>query len=178
VTADLLFWLLARATGVAAFVALLVAVTSGITLRTSVLDRIGPIRAWRELHSFATILWLPLGALHVLALVLDQTARVDPIDLVVPFRMEYGTLAIGLGTIALDLVLAVAITAPLRRRVPMGLWTAVHRLAYPAMALSFLHALLAGSDFSVPEVSAVLWSLAAAAAVLAGARVVWGRLPA
>jgi hypothetical protein len=42
----------------------------------------------------------------------------------------------------------------------------------------FLHAVLGGTDFSDPAVSAITWATAAALAVLGFARVVWGRLPA
>ena len=50
--ADLLLWLLARATGIASFLALLIAVISGIALRTSVFDRLLTNRELRSLHQF------------------------------------------------------------------------------------------------------------------------------
>jgi len=40
---------------------------------------------------------------------------------------------------------------------PSAPWRWIHRLAYVAGALVFLHALLGGSDFSAPQVSAVTW---------------------
>lgn len=175
---DLFFWLLARATGLAAFIALAIAVLSGVALRTSVLDRLGTNRAWRELHTFATVLWLPLGGAHLATLLLDRTARIELVDLFLPFGVSYGPIAVGLGTIALDLVLLVTITGWLKRRMSQPLWSAIHRLAYPAFALTFAHAVLSGTDFSAPSVSAVMWSFAFAVLVLAGARIVWGRLPA
>ena len=42
----------------------------------------------------------------------------------------------------------------------------------------FLHAVLGGTDFSDPVVSALTWSTAAGLAVLTAARMLWGRLPA
>lgn len=176
--ADMFFWLVGRATGLAAFVALTIAVLSGIALRTSVLDRIGSNRAWLELHTFGTVLWLPLSALHVIALLVDKTARIAVEDLFIPFGVAYGRVEIGLGTIALDLVLLVTITGFMKRRMPQRLWSWIHRLSYPAFGLAFAHSILAGSDFSAPSVSAVMWSVAFAVLVLAGARIVWGRLPA
>ena len=59
--ADVLFWLLARATGIASFLALFIAILSGIALRTSVLDWLGTNRALKALHTFSTVLWIPLG---------------------------------------------------------------------------------------------------------------------
>ena len=95
--ADLLFWMLARVTGLAAFLAIAVALLSGIALRTSVLDRLGTNRAWLELHAFSTALWIPLGGMHLITLLVDRTADVAPVDLIVPFGIAYGPLPIGLG---------------------------------------------------------------------------------
>jgi DMSO/TMAO reductase YedYZ heme-binding membrane subunit len=58
------------------------------------------------------------------------------------------------------------------------LWKWLHRLAYVAFALVFVHAILSGTDFSDPIVSAITWSAAAMLLVLGLARVFWGRLPA
>ncbi|MDQ6899357.1 MAG: hypothetical protein M3072_07610, partial [Candidatus Dormibacteraeota bacterium] len=104
-----------------------------------------------------------------------------PLDLLVPFQAPYdprGTLAIGLGTVTLQLFLLVAFTGWLKGHVSGQLWRWLHRLSYLAFGLLFLHALLAGTDFSDPLVSALTWSVAGTLAVLTLARIVWGRLPA
>ena len=59
-----------------------------------------------------------------------------------------------------------------------NLWLWVHRMAYVAFALIFLHAVLSGTDFSDPAVSAITWGSAAALLTLAVARLLGGRLPA
>jgi len=178
VTADQFFWVLARVAGLGSYAALAVALVTGIALRTAVLDWLGSNRALRSLHEYTTVLWVPLAVLHLAALVLDRTSRIALIDLVVPFHSSYGTLAIGLGTLAVDLLLVVVATAWLKRRMPGSLWKWLHRLAYVAFALIFVHAVLSGTDFSDPIVSAITWSTAAMLAVLGLARAFWGRLPA
>lgn len=175
---DVFFWIVARVAGLASFTALAISLLSGISLRTGVLDWVGSNRMLRSLHEYTTILWLPLGGLHLLALLLDQTARIRVVDLLIPFLVPYGTVAIGLGTITLEIFLLVAITGYWKRRIETRAWQWVHRLSYPAFALLFLHAVLAGSDFSDPTVSALTWSTAGLLALLAAARVIWGRLPA
>jgi sulfoxide reductase heme-binding subunit YedZ len=177
-TGDQLLWAIARVAALSAYVALAVAVLSGIALRTAVLDWLGSNRALRSLHEFTTVLWIPLAVLHVVALVLDSTARVGVLDVFIPFRSPYGTLAIGLGSISVDLLLLVTITSFLKRRMRPGAWRWMHRLAYVGFALVFVHGLLGGTDFSDPAVSAITWAAAAALAMLAMARVFWGRLPA
>jgi methionine sulfoxide reductase heme-binding subunit len=178
VTADQFLWVLARVAGLGSYAALAVALVTGIALRTAVLDWLGNNRVLRSLHEYTTVLWIPLAVIHLGALVLDSTARIGVLDLVVPFRAMYGTLAIGLGALAVDLLVVVTVTALLKRHIRLGLWKWLHRLAYAAFALIFVHAVLSGSDFSDPVVSAMTWGVAAALLALGFARAVWGRLPA
>lgn len=176
--ADLFLWLLARVAGLSSFAALSISLLSGLALRTGVLDWLGSNRALRSLHEYTTLLWVPLAGLHVLALLLDRTARVRVVDVVVPFLMPYGRLAIGLGTVALLVFALVTVTGFLRRRMENRTWQWVHRLSYAAFGLLFLHAVLAGSDFADPVVAALTWATAGLLLVLTAARVLWGRLPA
>jgi predicted ferric reductase len=177
-TTDQFFWVLARVAGLSSYAALAVALVTGIALRTAVLDWLGRNRALRALHEYTTVLWIPLAGLHLLSLLLDTTARIGLLDLVVPFHSSYGTLPIGLGAISLDVLLLVTVTAFLKRRMNKDLWLWLHRLAYVAFALIFLHAVLSGTDFSDPIVSAVTWAAAAMLLLLALTRAIWGRLPA
>jgi len=169
---------LARVAGLASYATLAVALLTGIALRTAVLDWMGSNRALRSLHEYTTVLWIPLAVVHLGALVLDQTARIGVLDLVVPFKAPYGTLAIGLGTLSVDLLVLVTMTSFLKRRIQAETWRWLHRTAYVAFALVFLHAVLGGTDFSDPAVSAITWAAAAALAALGLVRVIWGRLPA
>jgi len=175
---DLLLWLLARVSGLSALAALSIALLTGLSLRTGVLDWLGSNRALGSLHEYTTVLWVPLGAVHVLALLLDRTARIGVRDLLVPFLVPYGTLAIGLGTITLELLALVALTGLLRRRMEVRSWQWIHRLSYVAFGLLFLHALLGGSDLGDPAVAALTWSTAGLLGLLTLARIIWGRLPA
>ena len=177
-TADQFFWVLTRVTGLSSYATLAIALVTGIALRTAVLDWLAGNRALRSLHEFTTVLWIPLAGLHVLSLLLDTTARLGVLDVVVPFHSSYGTLAIGLGALSLDLLFAVTIAAFVRRRIRKEVWLWIHRLSYVAFALIFLHAVLSGTDFSDPVVSAITWGAAAALLTLSLARALGGRLPA
>jgi predicted ferric reductase len=175
---DLEFWFIARITGLTAFAVLSLSVLSGEALRTSVLDFLAKNRAVRKLHDFTTPLWLPLVFAHVIALLLDKTARIQPINVVVPFVTDYGELPIGLGTVAFDIVMVVTITSWLRSKMNNTLWTWIHRTSYIGFVALFFHAALSGTDFDAPLVSAIAWSTAAGLAILGISRIVWGRLPA
>ena len=177
-TADQFLWVLARVAGLGSYAALAIALLSGIAMRTAVLDWLGSNRAMRSLHEFTTVLWIPHAGLHVLALLLDSTARVGLIDVVLPFHASYGTLAIGLGALSLDLMVALTVAAYLKRRMRKDVWLWVHRATYVAFALIFLHSVLSGTDFSDPAVSAITWGAAAGLFSLGLARVLAGHLPA
>jgi methionine sulfoxide reductase heme-binding subunit len=180
VNLDTYLWILGRVTGLTAAAALAISLLTGLALRSAVLDWLATNRALRSTHEFTAILWIPLGLSHMLLLVLDSSVQtpIRLVDLVVPFRVAYGTLAIGLGTLAFDILVLVAVTGWLRRQIHPFAWRWIHRLSYGACGLVFLHALLGGSDFSAPQVSAIAWSVAAILAVLTVARLLWGRLPA
>lgn len=174
---DLLFWVVARVAGLAAFMTLGIALMTGMALRTGVLDVLGPNRVVRALHEFMQWLWVPLGLIHLGGLLLDTTARISPLDLLVPFQTSYGSVAIGLGTLTLEIFALVVFTGWLKKALPQGLWIWIHRLGYVGFALVFLHALLGGTDFTDHTVSAVTWSAAMVVGLLALARVLWGHLP-
>jgi predicted ferric reductase len=177
VTGGELLWDSARVAGLTAFLTLALSVLTGVAMRTAVLAWLGTNRALRSAHSFATLLWLPLGALHLAALLLDRTAGVGVADVLVPFRVPYGTFAIGLGTLSVWALGVAALVGWGRRRLRPRVWTWLHRLGYAGFGLVFLHALLGGTDFGTPVVSAVTWGVAALLAVLTIARVLFGRLP-
>lgn len=175
---DQFLWVLARVAGLGSYAALAIALVTGIALRTAVLDWLGTNRVLRSLHEYTTVLWIPLAFIHLGSLLLDSTARIGVLDLVVPFHAAYGTLAIGFGALAVDVLLLVTVTALLKRHMNPGLWKWLHRLAYAAFALIFVHAVLSGTDFSDPVVSAISWAAGVMLLVLGLARVAWGRLPA
>jgi predicted ferric reductase len=177
-TTDQFFWVMARAAGLSSYAALAIALVTGIALRTAVFDWLGSNRMIRSVHEYTIVLWIPLAIVHVASLLLDSTARIGWLDVFVPFHSSYGTLAIGLGALSLDVLLLVSVTAFLKRKMRKALWLWIHRLGYAAFVLVFLHAVLSGTDFSDPAVSAVTWGAAAALLTLGVARLLGGRLPA
>ena len=83
-----------------------------------------------------------------------------------PFTAGYRPIATGLGTVALELLVAVAITNALRRRIPHRLWRATHYLGFAVWAAATVHGICAGSDRR--DVWLLALYVASIAAVLAG----------
>src|SRR5712692_1370700 len=161
---------IARSTGVASLVALTLSVLSGMALRGGTLGWLSHNRGIRGLHDFVSVLWLPLGLAHVIALLFDPYAQIALVDLLVPFRVSYGRLAIGLGTISLQLIAIVLASTWLRRSLTRAQWLWFHRLSYVAFVAAFAHGMLSGTDLSSPVLAGVAWLVAAGLAVVAARR--------
>jgi len=82
----------------------------------------------------------------------------------VPFTTAYRPLWLGLGALALDLVVALTVTSLLRQRIGHGVWRTLHWTAYACWPIAFVHGLGAGSDARAGWVQVV--DLACLAAVL------------
>lgn len=67
----------------------------------------------------------------------------------------YRALWLGLGALALDLVLAVAVTSLLRHRLGHRAWRGVHWAAYACWPLALVHGLATGSDVKVAWLQAL-----------------------
>lgn len=158
-------WIVARATGIGAFLALTGLVVMGILFRRPVR---ATSRVQREtLLRFHVGLWPALCGLvaaHIGALLADRYAGVGWKALAVPNTATYRPGAVTYGLIALYLLLVLLASALLAGRFPVGArWAPLHRLAYPAFVLVWVHGVLAGSD-----TTALRW-LYALTAVVVGA---------
>ncbi len=156
--ADLVLWYAARAAAMSAFLVLSMSLLTGMALRTALLGALARNKAVLALHTFLSWFWVPLVLAHAGCLLLDGTARIGVLDLIVPFRVAYAPLAVGLGTVGLVLLLLVGITSAVRRRLAPRVWRWIHRLSYPMFAIFLVHAQLAGSDFSRTPISVAGWA--------------------
>ena len=108
-------------------------------------------------------------AVHIASSVLDPYASIHLIDALMPFAASYRPLWLGLGALAFDLLLALAITSVLRARLGLRWWRGIHWLAYACWPIALVHALGTGSDV---RASWFLW-LAAASVVTVVASACW-----
>ena len=99
-----------------------------------------------DLHRRLTVLALVLLVGHVAASVADSYVTITWLDAVVPFVTTYRPLWTGLGTLACDVLLLVAVTSALRHRMSARAWRAAHLSAYAMWPLAVLHTLGDGSD--------------------------------
>jgi sulfoxide reductase heme-binding subunit YedZ len=141
------YWYLARGTGVVSLLLLTASVVLGIlgSVRFAAAPR-WPRFAIDAVHRDLSLLVIVVLAIHVLTSVLDGFAPIRLLDGVIPFVTPYRPLWMGLGTLAFDLLLAIAFTSLIRRRLGYRTWRAIHWLAYASWPVAVLHGLGTGSD--------------------------------
>ncbi len=141
-------WYTIRATGVVALVLLSLTVVLGILTAGRVRTRSWPAFAQAELHKRISLLALVFLALHVATAVLDSYVNVGWVSALVPFASPYRPLWTGLGTVAVDLLVAVAVSSALRQRIDPRTWRGIHWLAYGSWPVAMAHSLGIGTDAS------------------------------
>jgi sulfoxide reductase heme-binding subunit YedZ len=141
-------WYLARGSGTVSLILLTVVVALGVGTRSG-RGFAGMARlAVASVHRSAALLSVVFLVVHVTALMFDPYAQLKLLDLVLPFTSTYRPLWVGLGAVALDLLLAVMITSLLRERIGRRVWKAVHWLAYAMWPVALAHGIGSGSDRS------------------------------
>lgn len=162
-------WALGRGTGVVALVMFTVTLVLGILTRSGRpmlgLGRFGVA----EVHRTAALTGTGLVAVHLVSLFLDPYAQLKVVDFVAPFVGSYRPFWLGLGTLAVDLLVVITVVSLLRERVGPRVFKAVHWATYALWPIALTHALGNGSDNGSPW----LQSLALACVVAVGSALTW-----
>lgn len=145
---DPTFWILARATGLTAYVLLTLSVLAGLTVKSKPFGKAVRIPTVTDLHRFLALLGLGAVAIHGITLVLDSTIKITPAALLVPGLVPYRPVWTSLGVIAAELMLLVYLSFGLRKRIGVRNWRRLHYATYAIFAAATLHGLLAGTDTS------------------------------
>jgi predicted ferric reductase len=166
-------WALGRGTGVVALVMLTLALVLGIVARSgrspAGLGRFGT----SDLHRTAALTGTGLVALHVGTLLFDPYAQLRVVDLLLPFLAAYRPVWLGLGTLAVELLVVVGAVSVLRRQLGPRVFRAVHWATYALWPLALVHALGSGTNAG----STWFRALAAACAVVVLVAVTWRLTP-
>ena len=166
-TSSQALWYLTRGTGAVTLILLTASVVLGIV----------NVRRWRPqawprfvldaLHRNVSLAAVVVVLVHVVTTLLDGYAPIAVVEAVIPFVGTYRPLWMGLGALALDLLVAVTLTSLLRRQIGQRLWRAIHWMAYACWPLALVHGLGTGTD--TPAAWMLTLTIACLLAVLAAA---------
>jgi DMSO/TMAO reductase YedYZ heme-binding membrane subunit len=139
-------WYLTRATGAVTLVLLTVSMVLGVANVGRLQSPGWPRFVIEGVHRNVSLLAIAVLAVHIATSVLDPFAGVHLLDAFVPFVGTYRPFWLGLGAFAFDLLLAIAITSMVRRRLGHRAWRATHWLAYLCWPVAVMHTVGTGSD--------------------------------
>jgi methionine sulfoxide reductase heme-binding subunit len=146
VRSDPTFWILARSSGLVAYMLLTSSVLAGIVLKARPFGTAPRPAVLTDVHRFVALLGLSAIVVHGTALVLDRTVHVSLAALVVPGLVPYRQLWTALGVVAAELMGLVYVSFSLRRRIGAQAWRRLHWLTYAVFGLATVHGLAAGTD--------------------------------
>jgi predicted ferric reductase len=159
-------WYLTRGTGMVTLMLLTLTLVLGIAGMRTVRWPGMPRFVIAGLHRNLSLLVVVFVGIHIATAIVDPYAGIHLIDAFVPFVSHYRTVWVGLGAVALDLLVAVIVTSLLRARLGLRAWRAVHWAVYVIWPVAVVHALGSGSDVQshlLPVVVALCTALVVAA---------------
>jgi sulfoxide reductase heme-binding subunit YedZ len=139
-------WYAARAAGVVAYVLVSASVALGLLMAGRTRFERWPRFAVEDVHRFAGLLAGVFIALHVLWLGLDSQSNLTAKSIAIPFISSYRPFWTGLGIVAAELLLALAVTNHYRKRLRYSTWRRLHYLNFAVWGAATLHGLGAGTD--------------------------------
>lgn len=143
---DEALWALGRGTGITALAFLTVSLVLGIATRSGRRLVALPRFALADVHRFAALAGTLLVSLHVGLLFFDPYAQLRLVDFVVPFLGAYRPFWLGLGALALDVLIVVIVSSLLRHRLGLSIFRALHWATYALWPIALAHALGNGTD--------------------------------
>ncbi len=147
---DPTFWILARASGLAAFALLTTSVLAGLVVKARPFGRALKQATATDLHRTLALLSLGAVCLHAATLVADSTVHIGLGALLVPGLAPYRPLWTGLGVLAAELMVVVYASFSLRRRIGHRAWRRLHWATYGLFVLAAAHGVMAGTDTREP----------------------------
>jgi sulfoxide reductase heme-binding subunit YedZ len=147
-------WFANRGTGVILVILLTLATALGVLSTARMGSTAWPRFATQVLHRNVSLLSAVMLGVHAATAVIDTYVDIRWYDVFVPFAATYQPLWMALGAIALDVIVVVAVTGLLRRRLSLGVWRGIHLLSYLGWAVGVVHGIGIGTD------RATIWGIA------------------
>ncbi len=98
------------------------------------------------IHMHVILFGLTLGIVHGLVQMAAPYGKVRAIDVVVPFIDRADPIGVGLGVVALELMIATALSVLIQRKLGYARWRALHSLGYLSFTMVAAHILISGTE--------------------------------
>ena len=173
-------WYLTRGFGLVSLVLLSITLALGVAQLARFARPGLPRFVVNGLHRNTSLLAVVLLAIHILTAVADPYAPIRLTDAFIPFAGRYRPFWLGLGAMALDLLLALVVTSLLRSRLDYPVWRKIHWCAYACWPIAFVHGLGTGSDARLGWIQVIYVGCAALVLAALGWRLTsrWSAAPA
>lgn len=139
-------WYLMRGSGLVTLALLSGAIAIGVLGTQRWQSALWPRFVTGDLHRNVSLLAVCFLGVHIVTALVDGWVHLRWVDAVVPFVSPYKPLWVGLGALAVDLLVAVVITSLLRRHIGYRTWRAVHWGTWLAWPIAVIHSIGVGSD--------------------------------
>jgi sulfoxide reductase heme-binding subunit YedZ len=141
-----IWWYIARASGIIAWLFITASVLWGIMLSTKLFPAHRRPAWLLDLHRGLGALSVLFLATHIAALIADNWIHFDILDVVVPFASEWKPWQVALGVFAFWGLVVVEATSLAMKRLPKRVWRGIHFSSYVTFLLASLHGTFAGTD--------------------------------
>jgi len=168
-------WYANRACGFVLLALLTLTTTAGVLAGALPGTRDWPRAATQSLHRNLGLLSVLFLVVHIASAVIDEFVDIRWWQALVPFTSPYERGWLGIGVVALDLILAVALTSLARPRINHQVWQRIHWFSYAAWLLGMIHGIGMGTDASSRWGLGISIGCAVMVAVAVGVRLVTAR---
>ena len=166
---DNVLWYATRGSAIVSQVMFTVVVILGILTATRWHRPSWPAFLTVDVHRTLALTSLIFLAIHIVTAVIDPFTSLGWAAVLIPFSASYRQAFLGLGAVAMYLLVALIATSLLRDRIGLRTWRLIHWTAYAFWPVAILHGIGTGSD------SAAAWMQAINGVCIAavGGAVIW-----
>lgn len=142
-------WFITRSAGIIAYLLLWLSMVWGLAIPSRIFGGRLSGDFTFDFHQFLSLLSLGFLGLHIFILTADRYLPFTIAQILVPFLSPYRPVWVGIGTMALYLLVLVTVTFYLRRGIGMRAFRYIHTTSLLAYLASVVHAFMAGTDSSL-----------------------------
>lgn len=139
-------WFLSRSSGTVGYLTITASTLWGLLLSTKLVKDWIPPAVSLALHEWLAWTGIGLSIFHAFVLLYDSYYTYSVAHLLIPFIGPYNPLWVGVGIIALYLMLITSVTFYMRGLIGQKNWRKIHYLTFVAFVFATAHGWMAGTD--------------------------------